>query len=201
MIVCFEGPSAIGKTKLSESFSDRFNIVPEVNLLFKSNETASKLWYYEKQVERYRLCQESTKTSILDGDIFQPLWYNWIYGYPSDFPSKQETIEFYSRMIEDGRIKFPDLYIVFHADENELRLRKEKDVSRTRRNFEKHLKLIKPQQEYFNFLDYHTDVDVEFVNFTNLEGTKDIVTSIIQSKTAKEVSDRKVFESLTNWLD
>lgn len=201
MIVCFEGPSAIGKTKLSESFSDRFNIVPEVNLLFKRDETASKLWYYEKQVERYRLCQESTKTSILDGDIFQPLWYNWIYGYPSDFPSKQETIGFYSRMIEDGRIKFPDLYIVFHADEYELKLRKEKDISRTRRNFEKHLELIKPQQEYFNFLGCHTDVDVEFVNFTDLEEAKDIVTSIIQSKTAKEVSDRKVFESLTNWLD
>lgn len=201
MIVCFEGPSAIGKTKLSESFSDRFNIVPEVNLLFEKDETASKLWYYEKQVERYRLCQESTKTSILDGDIFQPLWYNWIYGYPSDFPSKQETIKFYSRMIEEGRIKFPDLYIVFHTDENELKLRKEKDISRTRRNFEKHLKIIKPQQEYFKFLNRHTDVDVVFVNFTDLNVTRDIVASIIQSKTVKEKSDQRIFNSLTNWLN
>lgn len=200
MIICFEGPSAIGKTKLSEAFSDLYNIIPEVNLLFKRDETASRLWYYEKQVERYQLSERSKQKSILDGDIFQPLWYNWIYGYPLEFPSKEETNDFYSQKIKEGTIRFPDLYIVFRAGEDELRHRKEKDRSRSRRNFEKHLRLIEPQQDYFEFLKTDTEVDVEFVNFTDFESTKNQVSSIIQQKLVKEKNDHRVFESLCNWL-
>lgn len=200
MIICFEGPSAIGKTKLSESLSDQFNIVPEVNLLFERDETATKLWYYEKQVERYKLCKESGHSSILDGDIFQPLWYNWIYGYPSGFPSKQETMDFYSQMIKEGHIQFPDLYILFQADENELRQRKEADGSRARRNFEKHLKLIEPQQKYFRFLADETDIDVEFIHYTDFKTTEDLVTSLIQTKSEYYKNDLGVFESAVDWL-
>ncbi|MEQ9266725.1 MAG: hypothetical protein RLN81_15960 [Balneolaceae bacterium] len=200
MIICFEGPSAIGKTKLSESLSDQFNIVPEVNLLFERDETATKLWYYEKQVERYKLCKESRQSSILDGDIFQPLWYNWTYGYHSDFPSRQETIDFYFQMIKEGQIQFPDLYILFQADEDELRQRKEADGSRTRRNFEKHLKLIEPQQKYFRFLAEETDVDVGFVHYTDFTATEKVVTSLIQSKSEHSKNDLDIFESAVNWL-
>lgn len=200
MIICFEGPSAIGKTKLSESLSDQFNIVPEVNLLFERDETATKLWYYEKQVERYKLCKQSGQSSILDGDIFQPLWYNWIYGYPFEFPSKQETVDFYFRMIKEGHIQFPDLYILFQADEEELRQRKEVDDSRTRRNFEKHMKLIAPQQKYFRFLAEETDVDVEFVHYTDFTTTEELVTSLIQSKSEHSKSDLNVFEGVVDWL-
>lgn len=200
MIICFEGPSAIGKTKLSESLSDQFNIVPEVNLLFERDQTATKLWYYEKQVERYKLCKQSRQSSILDGDIFQPLWYNWIYGYPSDFASKQETVDFYFQMIKEGHIQFPDLYILFHADEDELRQRKEADDSRIRRNFEKHLKLIEPQQKYFRFLAEETDVDIEFVPYTDFTTTEDFVTSLIQSKSEHSKNDLSVFKSVVDWL-
>jgi len=41
------------------------------------------------------------------------------------------------------------LYLIFEAEEKELWIRKEKDKTRTRRNFEKHLKIIEPLKEYY----------------------------------------------------
>ncbi|MFK7983488.1 MAG: hypothetical protein AB8G86_26140 [Saprospiraceae bacterium] len=52
MNICFEGPSAIGKTTLSQSFSPTYQIIPEVNLLFPKEKNQGKFWYYQKQVER-----------------------------------------------------------------------------------------------------------------------------------------------------
>jgi len=90
-IICFEGPSGIGKTTMGKLLSDIYNIVPEVNQLFERKDKEPKYWYHERQVERYELCTKAKSKSILDGDIFQPIWYNWVCNYPSNFLSKKET--------------------------------------------------------------------------------------------------------------
>jgi len=123
MIICFEGPSAIGKTTLCELLSNEYCIIPEVNLLFEKEASASKFWYYEKQQARYELAHKANQSAILDGDTFQPIWYNWIYGYPMGFPTKEETHRFYKEQLESGQLQFSDLYIVFKADEKTLRHR------------------------------------------------------------------------------
>jgi len=64
MIICFEGASAVGKTTLSQRFSEDYLIVPEVNLLWDRESSDSELWYYEKQVQRFHMCETSDKSSI-----------------------------------------------------------------------------------------------------------------------------------------
>lgn len=113
MIISIGGASAIGKTTLSQSFSDSHLIIPEVNLLFENEKREGKFWYYEKQIERFQLAKNSDKVAILDGDAFQPIWYNWIYKYPNDFLSQAETHKFYLEKINVTQLAFPDLYIIF----------------------------------------------------------------------------------------
>lgn len=200
-IICFEGPSGIGKTTLSELLSDVYHIVPEVNLLFQRTNNEPKYWYLERQVERYELCKQSDRISILDGDIFQPIWYNWVCNYPANFLSKKETHEFYKTKLFEGEITFPDLYIIFHVDKKELWIRKERDKTRQRRNFEKHLKIIEPLKEYYQFLDQETDIEMKFIHYNNIENTKKEVVDSIGNLYRKNKDHVKIFEQIEHWIN
>ncbi len=40
------------------------------------------MWYFEREIERWELACEQDGTDrliILDGDPYQPVWFNWIY--------------------------------------------------------------------------------------------------------------------------
>lgn len=52
-----------------------------------------------------------------------------------------------------NEISLPDAYVLFWAEEDELRKRKEMDQTRSRRNFDKHLCMIEPQMRYFHYLN------------------------------------------------
>jgi len=199
-IICFEGPSAVGKTTLCQSLSANFNIVPEVNLLFARPQNAAKYWYHQRQLDRFEICRKSDVASILDGDVFQPIWYNWACNYPSEFLSKDETHEFYRTQVQEGRIRFPDLYIIFDAEEKALWQRKEGDKTRQRRNFEKHLKIIAPLRAYYRMLDQETDLEMRFVDYTDIESTLAKVLKQIDSLKTKEVDTLATFSKIISWL-
>ncbi|MEM6967459.1 MAG: hypothetical protein AAF573_22035 [Bacteroidota bacterium] len=201
MIFSFGGASAIGKTTLCEAFSDTHLTIPEVNLLFQNEERAGKLWYYEKQVERYRMAKNAKRDIIFDGDIFQPIWYNWIYGYPKVFASKEETQDFYLKKIQEGEIAFPDLYLIFYTAVEELRKRKERDKNRRRRNFEKHIQLIEPHKKYFNFLKKETAIPVAFVEYRSVEATKIIVSQLMKNALVTDYDAPSEFEKIIRWLE
>ncbi|WP_051476145.1 ATP-binding protein [Aquimarina megaterium] len=200
-IICFEGPSGIGKTTMCNLLLNKYNIIPEVNFLFERTDNEPKLWYYERQLDRYRFCENSNKKSILDGDIFQPIWYNWVCNYPSSFASKKETHEFYRTKLSEGKIAFPDLYIIFYCDEKLLHVRKEKDKTRKRRNFEKHLEIIEPLKEYYRFLEKETDIELKFVEYENIEIVKRKVLNYINGSHRKKIQQLKTFEQIENWID
>ncbi|MDY8137482.1 hypothetical protein [Aquimarina sp. 2201CG5-10] len=200
-IICFEGPSGIGKTTMCELLSSKYNTVPEVNSLFKRTDKEPRLWYYERQLDRYRLCEKSNKKSILDGDIFQPIWYNWVCNYPSNFASKKETHKFYKTKLSEGEIAFPDLYIIFYCDEKQLHIRKEKDKTRKRRNFEKHLKIIEPLKEYYRFLQKETDLEMEFVEYDNIEMVEKKILSYINNSYKLKIEPLKTFQQIENWIN
>ena len=200
-IICFEGPSGIGKTTMGKLLSEDFYIVPEVNFLFERKAEEPELWYHERQVERYEMCCMSNRVSILDGDIFQPVWYNWACNYPTKFLSKEETHRFYKSMLEQGKINFPDLYIIFYVDESELWVRKENDKSRQRRNFEKHLTIIEPLKEYWRFLESDTDIELRFVHYKDIASTMDIVLSHIDQVKFKTIDSMNTFDLIENWID
>jgi len=199
-IICFEGPSGIGKSTMCDLLSDTYNIVPEVNLLFERTGRESKYWYHLQQVERYKMCMESDKTSFLDGDVFQPIWYNWVCNYPSAFLPKEETHQFYKKMLIEDEIAFPDLYIIFHIDEQELWVRKEGDKSRQRRNFKKHLKIIEPLKAYWRFLDQETDIEVKFIHYKNIDETKLEVLSFVENATSRKIDELKAFGHIEEWV-
>lgn len=200
-IICFEGPSGIGKTTMGHLLSVRYDIVPEVNLLFERKANERPYWYLEKQIERYDLCQAANSASILDGDIFQPIWYNWVCNYPAQFLSKKETHAFYKTKLLEGKITFPDLYIIFHVEEKELWNRKEKDQTRRRRNFEKHLKIIEPLKEYWRFLDQETDIEIRFIHYRDIETTRSEVLASIDNLQKKNIDGAKAFERIERWID
>lgn len=152
-IICFEGPSAVGKTTTANALKADYGafIVPEVNELFDKPRDAPADWYLERQVERWAIALEQNRSNrlvVLDGDPFQPLWYGWTYGYEGQ-QNLDFMEQFYQSRILDKTIAFPDLYIIFGTSEDELRKRRESDLSRQRRGFEKHLGMIEPQQRYF----------------------------------------------------
>lgn len=200
MIFSFGGASAIGKTTLCNFFSDTHFIIPEVNLLFEKEKREGKFWYYEKQVERYQMAKSASKDSIFDGDIFQPVWYNWIYGYPKEFPSQAATNSFYLEKIRERKIGFPDLYIIFFTTENELRKRKEQDATRRRRNFEKHLLLIEPHLKYIEFLKNETAIPIELVEYKGIEETKEKVNLLMNTAQPSVIDVAKEFKRISNWL-
>ncbi|MEM6318628.1 MAG: chloramphenicol acetyltransferase [Bacteroidota bacterium] len=200
-IVCFEGPSSVGKTTLCQVLSDNYQVVPEVNLLFERPKNESHYWYHEKQVERFAKCQQAPRTSILDGDIFQPIWYNWVCKYPTNFLPKNRTHQFYKTKVLEKKLAFPDLYLVFQADEKELRARKKNDKTRKRRNFEKHLAIIQPLQAYYRFLQNETDINLHFIQYNDLESTKSKVLAYLNSIKIQQLDHLANFLAVENWIN
>jgi thymidylate kinase len=155
-IVCLEGPSAVGKTTAARTLAQAGKAIAigEVNAIFSRPQRAPDTWYLERQVDRWQRALEAERTSplvILDGDPFQPLWYNWIY--PEDgLSSLSELEDFYRPRIVSGELGFPDGYVILSASREELEKRRASDRTRSRRHFEKHLRLIEPQQRYFRAL-------------------------------------------------
>ncbi len=199
MIICFEGPSAVGKTTLAAQLSADFHVVPEVNELF-GREQGDGWWYLGRQVERWQRCLLADRDSILDGDIFQPLWYHWIYGDPRETLSQDDVHQFYQNEIQHGRIRFPDLYVICRVDIDELTRRKESDGSRTRRNFNKHLRMIQPQARYFEFLSHHTDIPVAGIELTSPSKAIKQVTDILRSYRPTDIDYQRNYRTITQWL-
>lgn len=156
-IICIEGPSAVGKTTLARALAERIGAVavPEVNQLFRRPPDEEPTWYLERQLDRWRLAcgaEATGKVAVLDGDVFQPLWYGWAYGFLEP-NSLHDLLAFYRPLLLSGELDFPDAYFVLECSADELFRRKEQDATRTRRNFDRHLQLIGPQGRYFACLE------------------------------------------------
>jgi len=152
-IICLEGASGAGNTTLSQAIAARTGavVVAEVWALFERPSPEPRMWYLERQVERWRFAVESAGKhglSILDGDPFQPLWYGWAFGFIEPH-TLSTVISFYHDAIAAGSLAFPDRYILLTVPEPELRARKQGDTSRSRRNFAKHVSLLRHQPRYF----------------------------------------------------
>lgn len=205
-VICFEGASAAGKSSVSKYLRDNFNafVMPEVNLLFHRSEPEPKFWYLERQVERWQMAlEDSTKHEIviLDGDAFQPLWYNWSYDF--DFGEPFEDISgFYRKRIAAGEIDFPDRYFILTASPDELKIRKIADASRTRKNFERHLRFIQPQTAYFSFIKSKIENLVEFIENEEIEKTAEtVINSIGKDSYPNGKSSLALFDEIVVWLE
>lgn len=203
-IICFEGASAAGKSSLSKYLSENLNayVIPEVNLLFQRTPNEPKFWYFEKQVERWELAVKASKKYqivILDSDPFQPLWYNWAYDFDV-LQSLESVAGFYREKLADGKIAFPDRYFILTVNNDDLRNRKINDASRTRKNFERHLRFIKPQLAFFSFIKSINKDLVEFIENREIEKTAAKVINSIPLKHSNQDSSLALFDAAKIWL-
>lgn len=199
--IIFEGASGIGKTTLTKEFKHIYDIIPEVNKLFERTDYSDEPWYLNKQIERFRLGNASKKTTIFDGDLFQPIWYNWIFNKEKENSALIDTLSFYEEEIRTQDILFPDLYILFFCSQQDLRKRIETDTKRQRRNFEKHLLYIKPQISYFKYLQKCSNINVKFIEYSDLASTIKKVDLVIKELEIKEVNDFKEFQKIKDWIN
>lgn len=132
MVVTFEGAPAVGKSTVAGKLSDFHSCytVPEVNKLFGKEDRISDLWYYQKQVERWNLANENqdySVLSILDGDVFQPIWFGALF--PNEnWGNFKQKVNFYSEMLDKKNIDFPNIYVYFHLEEG---VRAEREIERS----------------------------------------------------------------------
>jgi hypothetical protein len=202
MIICLEGASAVGKTTTCAAVADREKafFVGEVNALFKRPEKETPEWYLEQQVKRVAIASELLAThsfGMLDGDPFQPLWYNWTF---SGYQPLSVVCDFFRPQLADGHMKFPDRYLVLTANEVELKRRKESDTTRTRRGFESHLKLIEVHRRYFEMMCRFAPGTVHFIEATSVD---ECVEAVVQcSKGPASIVDQlELFDGLVDWLN
>jgi deoxyadenosine/deoxycytidine kinase len=205
-LLCLEGPSAVGKTTTSKALAEQYAayIVPEVNQLFERPNPEPTYWYFERQVERWTIAQTQLKTHelvIFDGDPFQPLWYNWSFNF-LDWQPLSVLRDFYRQQIVDQRLGFPDGYIVLTINENELRQRKENDITRKRRGFDRHLQIIEPQKRYFQAMNHFVPGFVNLIEAMSIEQNLEHIINILPSfsKLPEHPYSLRLFDFLIEWL-
>ena len=201
-IICLEGASGIGKSTAATYMSREYGYerIPEVNELFSRPLNAASDWYFEMQVKRWAMAADisaSGGVAILDGDHLQPVWYNWIFA-DSGLQPVSEVLAFYQHAFANGDVGFPDAYVVLTLGIDELRARKESDQTRRRRNFEAHLKLIAPQQVYFDALAKGECTDIRFIPSTSPAFVADTCRSMVES--GKRVDNTADFTAIEAFM-
>lgn len=89
-----------------------------------------------------------------------------------------------------NEISLPDAYVLFWAEEDELRKRKEMDQTRSRRNFDKHLRMIEPQMRYFHYLN---ELVPGYVGIHKAETVADNIHHIVKhSETLPDIKKREI---------
>ncbi|MFE4762439.1 MULTISPECIES: AAA family ATPase [Bacillus cereus group] len=206
-IVAFEGASAVGKSTTCRELERNYGafIIPEVNVLFERPRNEHRTWYFEKQVERWNMAVQKSQQYeivILDGDIYQPLSYNWCFHFDI-FNQPLSLIEnFYKEKLINKEIGFPDQYFYLYTDDEELRKRKEFDETKSRRNFEKHLHIAKPFQRYYENLNNVTKGYCKLIEAKNVKTNEmEIMKSLKDLKVNEEIRfDISRLDAITRWL-
>lgn len=198
-VICLEGPSAVGKSTTASALAAAGGVaVAEAAVLFARPADEAPEWYLERQVERWAMAASAPGLAILDGDPFQPLWYNWAYGFAGR-QSLDELAAFYRPRLARGDIGYPHLYFVLGAGTDALRERKRGDSTRSRRGFEAHLRFIQPQRRYFQAMRRFSPGRVRFVQAGGVDATVKIVSAALSGATA-EARPVELFDRLAGWL-
>lgn len=179
-ITCLEGPSAVGKTTVAKALNQMhgFERIPEVNEIFVRPQNESEFWYLERQVDRWKLATERSMANnnvLLDGDPFQPVWYNPVYP-EKELQPIHLVLEFYINAVAAGEISAPNKYYLLTSSEEKLMERKRNDKSRTRSGFDDNLRFIQPQLCYFRSFD---EISPGIVSFQASDYTQRLVDEIV----------------------
>ena len=203
-VICLEGPSAVGKTRLAEALERECGaaVVPELDARDAPPIGRSAAWFAERSAERWQLAVARAAAApfvVLDGDPFKALWFNWIYA--ADGWEALDIVEpLYRSHLERGALAFPDLYVVLQASADELRARRASDPTRRRRNFETHLRMVRPQRRYFEALRAADPPRVAIVESSRRPELVGRVTDALRSLPARPPDSRRLLEYAIGWV-
>lgn len=208
MVITFEGAPAVGKSTIAGKLSDLHGCytVPEVNKLFGKENRISDLWYYQKQVERWNLAinnQVNSVFSILDGDIFQPIWFSVLF--PNEnWGSFKQKVDFYSEMLDRKNIDFPNKYVYFHIAEG---VRAEREIERSlllgrseeaiERKISRYSDFASLQGEYFADLQKEFPALVVFLELSNVDCSSRDILSFSESA---QYPSKEIFQFMVDWV-
>jgi hypothetical protein len=129
LILTLEGAPAVGKSTTAAALG--YYIVPEVNKLFgkKAGKQSENTWYLQRQLERWRVARKAetaSQTVVLDGDVFQPIWFSALF-WQEDWVDIETTVEFFDRAMREGNVAMPSKFVVLSIPEE---TRAEREVAR-----------------------------------------------------------------------
>ncbi|WP_020616400.1 hypothetical protein [Paenibacillus daejeonensis] len=205
-IISIEGASAVGKTTTSSTLAARYGgcHIPEVNTWWKRPEPGYPEWFFERQVDRWRIANEKLSEHrfvVIDIDLFQPFWYNWAFDFTLfDGQSLDFVADFYRKQLLEQKIGFPDHYFLLSTNEIELRKRKNGDTTRGRRGFEMNVKFIEPQRHYFKALNSFIPNLVHFIESVSIENNVKQIAEIIPSRSKDHTYSIELLDFMKNWL-
>ena len=203
-IVCLEGPSAVGKTTLARALAGDSGaaVVPELDASGAPPAGSSAAWFVDRHAAQWRLARRlaaGAPFAVEDGDPFKGLWYNWVYA-EEGWAGVETVAPLYRARVEAGALAFPDLYVVLTAPEEELRRRRAGDASRTRRNFEKHLRLVGPLLRYFGALREAAPARVAIIETGLREGLVRRVTGALERLPPGPPDSLRLLDHAAEWL-
>jgi len=182
-------------------------VVPEVNKLFARPQQESDQWYLHRQVARWEIGLRQIKSFdniLFDGDLFQPLWFGWIYNDES-WTGLDESEAFYRREIMAGRIGFPDVYVIFWASAEERRLREyergralNRSETQIQEKYQKYERFVNPHLQYFKAFQQLFPERAQFIQSTTVEENMEAIASIPIPQ--KSTPDLEILDSLLQWL-
>lgn len=159
MIVAVEGPSAAGKTTWCRS------AVPEYVEEYQptgvepdgSDPVVQATYWTEVNADRWEQAialEQRSGLAICDSDPLK-LHYSWCLARVGAAPVSRFLSEFAAvgEAMRLKRIGFADTVLLSVPDEESLRLRKEGDLTRSRRSFELHVRLREPLEEWYETLE------------------------------------------------
>ena len=147
VIVVVEGPSGAGKTTWTAKHGGRYALlerIPDHAAVPVDEEDAARFWV-ERNVARWHEVMEREQRDglvVVDTDPLK-LHFTWSL-FEVGYASRREwelARDAARDAVASARYGFADLAFVSDADEATLRARRDADTTRSRRNFERHVRL------------------------------------------------------------
>lgn len=159
MIVVVEGPSGAGKTTWTRKHGGTYALLeslPDHTVVPDDEEGAAHFWI-ERNVRRWDEVNDREFRDglvVVDTDPFK-LHFTWTLYQSGQATRRQwELMRDVAReAFATGRYGIADLIYVSSVDDATLRARRDADPTRTRRNFERHVKLRDSLLRWYEFID------------------------------------------------
>jgi hypothetical protein len=159
VIIVVEGPSGAGKTTWCRAHAGAnalLEALPDHATVPTEPHAAAKFWV-ERNVAQWQdvlECEARDGLVVVDTDPFK-LHYVWTLFKAGQASERQWTMQrdVAREAFASGRQALADLFLVSDIDDATLRARRDADPTRTRRNFERHVRLRDALLRWYRAID------------------------------------------------